>query len=232
MTLLVWLLVLGSLTFGLARANWSYAIWTGVLGIALLLLTVFGFLKGILAGIVWIIFILLALLNVNNVRVKFLSKPMFAYIKKVLPPMSDTERTAIEAGTTWWEAELFRGDPNWGKLLDHRTSELSKEEKAFLDGPVEELCQMLDDWNITNELNDLSPKVWEFLKKNKFFGMIIPKKYGGLEFSAIAHSSVVMKIASRSGTAGVTVMVPNSLGPAELLLHYGTEGQKDYYLPR
>ena len=232
MTLLVWLLVLGSLTFGLARANWSYAIWTGVLGIALLLLTVFGFLKGILAGIVWIIFILLALLNVTNVRVKFLSKPMFAYIKNVLPPMSDTERTAIEAGTAWWEAELFRGDPNWGKLLDHRTSELSKEEKAFLDGPVEELCQMLDDWNITNELNDLSPKVWEFLKKNKFFGMIIPKKYGGLEFSAIAHSSVVMKIASRCGTAGVTVMVPNSLGPAELLLHYGTEGQKDYYLPR
>ena len=146
--------------------------------------------------------------------------------------MSDTERAAIEAGSAWWEAELFRGDPNWGQLLEHKTSELSAEEQAFLDGPVEEFCQMIDDWEITNDLNDLPPKAWKFLKKNKFLGMIIPKKYGGLEFSAIAHSSVVMKISTRSGTAGVTVMVPNSLGPAELLLHYGTEEQKDYYLPR
>ncbi len=146
--------------------------------------------------------------------------------------MSDTERAAIEAGTAWWEAELFRGDPNWEQLLEHKTSELSAEEQAFLDGPVEEFCQMVDDWEITHDLNDLPPKAWKFLKKNKFLGMIIPKKYGGLEFSAIAHSSVVMKISTRSGTAGVTVMVPNSLGPAELLMHYGTEEQKDYYLPR
>ncbi len=232
MTLLIWLLLLGSLTFGLARTSWSYAIWTGVLGGALALLTVFGFLGGIIAGIVWLVFILLALLNVTSLRIKNLSKPMLSYIKKILPPMSDTERDAIEAGTTWWEAELFRGDPNWEKLLSHKTSQLTKEEQAFIDGPVEELCQMLDDWNITNNLNDLPPKVWNYIKKNKFFGMIIPKKYGGLEFSAIAHSSVVMKLSTRSGTAGVTVMVPNSLGPAELLLHYGTEDQKDYYLPR
>ncbi len=146
--------------------------------------------------------------------------------------MSDTERDAIEAGTAWWEAELFRGNPEWGQLLNHQVSELSAEEKAFIDGPVNELCSMIDDWEVTNDLNDLSPQTWEFIKKNKFLGMIIPKKYGGLEFSAIAHSSVVMKISTRSGTAGVSVMVPNSLGPAELLLHYGTEEQKDHYLPR
>ena len=232
MTFLVWLLALGGLTFGLARAKWSYSVWTLVIGGALILLTLFGFLAGLPAWLLWSLFILLALMNVSSLRIKFLSKPMFAYIKRVLPPMSDTERAAIEAGTAWWEAELFRGEPNWEYLLEHKFSELSADEQAFLDGPVEELCQMLDDWEITNNLNDLPDKAWKFLKKNKFFGMIIPKKYGGLEFSAIAHSSVVMKISTRSGTAGVTVMVPNSLGPAELLLHYGTEEQKDYYLPR
>ncbi len=232
MTLLVWLLALGGLAFGLARANWSFSIWTLVLGGALILLTLFGFLGVVAGSIIWALFVLLTLINVSSLRIKFLSKPMFAYVKKVLPPMSDTERAAIEAGTAWWEAELFRGDPNWEQLLEHKTSELSAEEQAFLDGPVEEFCQMVDDWEITHDLNDLPPKAWKFLKKNKFLGMIIPKKYGGLEFSAIAHSSVVMKISTRSGTAGVTVMVPNSLGPAELLMHYGTEEQKDYYLPR
>jgi len=232
MALLVWLLALGGLTVGLARAKWSFPIWTLVLIGALILLTLFGFLGGIAALIIWALFFVVALLNVPSLRIKFLSKPMFGYIKKVLPPMSDTEREAIEAGTAWWEAELFQGDPNWEKLLEHKTSELSAEEQAFLDGPVEEFCQMIDDWEITNDLDDLPPKAWEFLKKNKFLGMIIPKKYAGLEFSAIAHSSVVMKISTRSGTAGVSVMVPNSLGPAELLLHYGTEEQKDHYLPR
>jgi acyl-CoA dehydrogenase len=182
--------------------------------------------------ILWVLFIALALLNVSSLRISFLSKPMLAYVKKILPPMSQTERDAIEAGTAWWEAELFRGNPNWDQLLNHQVSELSSEEQAFLDGPVNELCRMIDDWEVTNELNDLTPETWEFIKKNKFLGMIIPKKYGGLEFSAIAHSAVVMKISTRSGTAGVSVMVPNSLGPGELLLHYGTEEQKNYYLPR
>ncbi len=232
MTLLVWLLALGAFAFGLARAKLPFSIWTIIIGGALILLTISPFLGGVAALVLWTLFIVVALLNVDSLRIKFLSKPMLAYTRKILPPMSDTERAAIEAGTAWWEAELFQGDPDWGKLLDHQTSELSAEEQAFLDGPVEEFCQMLDDWEITNDLNDLPLKAWEFLKKNKFFGMIIPKKYEGLEFSAIAHSSVVMKISTRSGTAGVTVMVPNSLGPAELLLHYGTEEQKDYYLPR
>ena len=192
-----------------------------------------GFLSGVAAWILWLLFIPLRFAKYHKSYVlTMLSKPMLAYVKKVLPPMSQTERDAIEAGTAWWEAELFRGDPEWSQLLNHNVSELSAEEQAFIDGPVDELCSMIDDWEVTNDLNDLSPKTWEFIKKNKFLGMIIPKKYGGLEFSAIAHSTVVMKISTRSGTAGVSVMVPNSLGPAELLLHYGTEEQKEFYLPR
>jgi len=146
--------------------------------------------------------------------------------------MSDTEREALEAGTVWWEAELFNGKPRWDKLQRVPKAQLTAEEQAFLDGPCEQLCRMLDDWEITHERNDLPPKVWQFLKDQGFFGMIIPKQYGGLEFSAIAHSAVVMKVASRSITAGVTVMVPNSLGPAELLMRYGTAAQKSHYLPR
>ena len=232
MTLIVWVLALGGLIFGLARTRWSFSTWTLILGGGLLLLTLFGFLAVFSGIVIWVLFFLLALLNSSDLRIRFVSKPMLAYIQRVLPPMSDTEREAVEAGTAWWEAELFQGDPDWQKLLEHRTSELSAEEQAFLDGPVEEFCRMIDDWEITDNLNDLPPEAWEFLKKNRFFGMIIPKKYGGLEFSAIAHSSVVMKISTRSTSAAVTVMVPNSLGPAELLLHYGTEEQKNYYLSR
>jgi acyl-CoA dehydrogenase len=146
--------------------------------------------------------------------------------------MSDTERAAIEAGSVWWEAELFRGNPDWNLLQGYRLPELSAEEQAFIDGPVEQLCAMLDDWDITHNRMDLPPEVWDFLKQHGFFGMIIPRRYGGLEFSAHGHSCVVTKIAARSISAGVTVMVPNSLGPAELLLHYGTDAQKDHYLPR
>jgi acyl-CoA dehydrogenase len=146
--------------------------------------------------------------------------------------MSETERDAIEAGSVWWESELFRGAPDWQKLHNYPSVKLNDEEQAFVDGPVNELCAMIDDWDITHKRLDLPEQVWTFLKKNGFFGMIIPKKYGGLEFSAYGHSAVVMKLAGRSTSVGVTVMVPNSLGPAELLLHYGTEAQKDHYLPR
>jgi len=232
MTFLVWLIAIGALAFGLARATWSFAVWTIVIGGALLALTLSPFLGGIPAIILWVLFIPLALLNISSLRLSMLSKPMLAYVKRILPPMSQTERDAIEAGTAWWEAELFRGNPEWDQLLKHNVSELTVEEQAYLDGPVDELCAMIDDWEVTNDLNDLSPETWEYIKKNKFLGMIIPKKYGGLEFSAIAHSAVVMKISTRSGAAGVSVMVPNSLGPAELLLHYGTEEQKNHYLPR
>ncbi len=182
---------------------------------------------------VWLIFVLVAaLLNVVPLRRMLLSRPLYGLFRKVLPPMSQTEREALEAGTVWWDGELFSGRPNWQKLLAEPAPALTSEEQAFLDGPVEELCMMLDDWKIYKELRDLPPEVWQFIKDKGFFGMIIPKVYGGLQFSALAHSQVIMKISSRSITAGVTVMVPNSLGPAELLLHYGTQQQKDYYLPR
>ena len=155
-----------------------------------------------------------------------------ALYRRILPDMSQTEREAIDAGTVWWDADLFSGRPDWDKLLAVRAPRLSPEEQAFLDGPVEELCAMCDDWQITHELQDLPPHVWQYIKDKGFLGMIIPKKYGGLEFSALAHSAVVMKLSTRSGTAAISVMVPNSLGPAQLLLHYGTDEQKDYYLPR
>ena len=146
--------------------------------------------------------------------------------------MSQTEREAIDAGTVWWDGDLFSGRPDWDKLLAVPAPKLTPEEQAFVDGPCEELCAMCDDWEITHERQDLPPHVWQFMKDQGFLGMIIPKKYGGLEFSALAHSAVVMKLATRSNAAAVSVMVPNSLGPAELLLHYGTEEQKDHYLPR
>jgi acyl-CoA dehydrogenase len=171
-------------------------------------------------------------LLVRPLRYLLVSRPLLKIFRKTLPKVSQTEQEALDAGTVWWEGELFSGDPNWNTLLAYPKPQLSAEEKAFLDGPVEQLCEMLDEWKITRELHDLPPDVWQFIKDNGFFGMIIPKQYGGHGFSALAHSEVVMKIGSRSGTAAVTVMVPNSLGPAELLLHYGTDEQKNNYLPR
>lgn len=169
---------------------------------------------------------------ITSLRRKVISDPILRMFRRLMPPMSQTEREAIEAGTVWWDAELFSGHPDWEKLLAIPAPALTPEEQAFLDGPVEELCRMLDDWKINEESHDLPPEVWKFIKDRGFFGMIIPKKYDGLEFSALAHSTVVMKVCSKSLVAAVTVMVPNSLGPAELLLRYGTEEQKRYYLPR
>src|SRR6266568_3079518 len=146
--------------------------------------------------------------------------------------MSDTEREALEAGDVWWDADLFTGNPDWSKLLSYAPAVLTDEERAFLNGPVDELCAMLDDWKITFEWRDLPPDVWTFIRRRKFFGMIIPKEYGGLGFSPYAHSEVVRKISSRSLDAAVTVMVPNSLGPGELLMRFGTREQQQQWLPR
>ena len=165
-------------------------------------------------------------------RRALLTGPIFALYKKMLPAMSQTEREALEAGTVWWEGELFSGKPAWGKLLAYPQPKLSAEEQAFLDKECEALCAMANDWNTTQIHHDLPPEVWAYIKEKGFLGMIIPKRYGGLEFSAYAHSAVVQKLSTRCSAAAVSVMVPNSLGPAELLLHYGTEAQKDYYLPR
>ncbi|WP_062203159.1 acyl-CoA dehydrogenase [Aureimonas sp. AU12] len=161
-----------------------------------------------------------------------LTRPIFRWAKTAMPSISQTEEKAIDAGTVWWDGELFSGQPDWDKLLAMAPAKLSAEEQAFLDGPVTELCTMIDEWKIVWEDHDLSPEVWDFLKSRKFFGMIIPKAYGGLGFSNTAHSEVVRKVSSASVVAGVTVMVPNSLGPGELMMHFGTQAQRDHWLPR
>lgn len=165
-------------------------------------------------------------------RRTWITRPLFAWYRTRVPPMSATEREALEAGTVWWDAELFSGRPNWDRLLSAPAYSLTPAEQAFVDGPTEELCAMLDDWRINFEFRDLPPEAWAFIRANRFFGLIIPTTYGGLGFSAQAHSAIVSKLSTRSIAAAVTVMVPNSLGPAELLLHYGTDAQKNHYLPR
>jgi acyl-CoA dehydrogenase len=208
-------------------------LWTLLAAAALLAASLWSAASAAVLVPAWVVFAATALvLNVRPLRRRLISRPLFAIFRQLLPPMSQTEREALEAGSVWWEAELFGGAPRWHRLMAIPPPALSPEEQAFLDGPVEELCRMLDDWDITHTRKDLPPEVWRFIKEKGFWGLIIPKRYGGLEFSAQAHSAVVMKVASRSIVAGVTVMVPNSLGPAELLLHYGTEEQKNYYLPR
>ncbi|MCR8922214.1 acyl-CoA dehydrogenase [Dasania sp. GY-MA-18] len=172
------------------------------------------------------------ILGLPQLRRQFISRPVFLWAGKILPELSSTEREALEAGTVGWDGELFSGDPDWQSFLDTPKPSLSSEEQAFIDGPTEQLCQMLDDWRITHEHKDLPAEVWTFIKEQGFLGMIIPKSYGGLGMSALAHSTVVMKISTRSITAAVTVMVPNSLGPAELLMVYGTDEQRQHYLPR
>lgn len=169
---------------------------------------------------------------IKSLRRLLISNRLFGVFRKVMPRMSSTEREALEAGSVWWEAELFSGKPRWRRLLRQPAPGLSETEQEFLNGPVEDLCLMLDDWEISEKLQDLPQPVWSFIREKRFFSMIIPNEYGGLGFSAQANSAVVMKIASRNVTAAVTVMVPNSLGPGELLLHYGTEDQKNYFLPR
>lgn len=175
---------------------------------------------------------LAVLVSVRPLRRALISRPLFSLYKRILPQMSDTEREALEAGSVWWEGELFRGKPDWSKLMAYPQPKLTAEEQAFMDNEVDQACAMTDDWKVSHELYDLPPDVWQFIKDKGFLGMIIPKKYGGLEFSAYAHSQVVTKLSTRSSALAVSVMVPNSLGPAELLLHYGTEAQKNHYLPR
>lgn len=197
----------------------ALTLWAG-LGVASLLL-------------LWLLFLLIAIpLNVTPLRRQWFTTPALKQFRRIMPTMSRTEREALEAGTVWWEGELFSGRPDWKRLLDLPAPGLSAEEQAFIDGPLDELCRLIEDWRITDELHDLPPEVWRFIKDKGFFGMIIPRQYGGLGFSALAHSTVVMTLSTRSISSAVTVMVPNSLGPAELLLHYGTQAQKDHYLPR
>ena len=165
-------------------------------------------------------------------RMPLITRPLLGFYTKILPPLTETERVALEAGTVGWEGQLFSGKPDWNVLADQPRPTLRPDEQAFLDGPVEELCRMTNDWQITHVDADLSPELWDYIKKNRFFGMIVPKEYGGLGFTALGNHKVIQKLASISAVVSSTVGVPNSLGPAELLMHYGTDEQKQHYLPR
>ncbi|NNC77651.1 MAG: acyl-CoA dehydrogenase [Woeseiaceae bacterium] len=200
-------------------------------GAGLLAYTLFGGWSWWWLLILWVAFGAIVALNMIELRREKLTKPLLAVYKTMLPSMSDTEREALEAGNVWWDGELFSGMPNWDRLMSYPAPQLSEEEQAFVDGPCEELCRMIDEWQIGHELADMPKPVWDYMIEKKFFAMIIPKQYGGLEFSAYANAVVIQKLASRSATASSTVGVPNSLGPAELLLHYGTDEQKQRYLP-
>ncbi|MGY3858394.1 acyl-CoA dehydrogenase FadE [Aeromonas intestinalis] len=225
LTLLGVILVIGAMAY--RRAS----LFTATLATAVAL--VIGTFYGHVPLLVWALFAVVAIpLNLVEFRRNQLTKPLFKIYKSIMPEMSRTEKEAIEAGTTWWEADLFAGNPNWKKLHAIPVATLSAEEQAFMDGPVEDVCRMVNDWEVTHERADLSPEVWQYLKDHKFFAMIIKKKYGGLEFSAYAQSCVLQKLCGASAVLASTVGVPNSLGPGELLQHYGTEEQKDHYLPR
>ncbi len=200
--------------------------------VALLADSLLGSPPGVWKALLWLLLLGLWLLNVRPLRIALISAPFMRTYRRLLPTMSDTEREALEAGTVWWDGELFTGQPDWRKLAAAAPPALTPEEQAFLDGPCDHLCRMLDDFDITHRRADLPPEVWQYLKTQGFFALIIPKRYGGLEFSTYAHSCVLVKVGSRSITCASTVAVPNSLGPAELLVHYGTEEQKNHYLPR
>ena len=233
MTILVFVVLAIALIWVLAYHAVSATVWSVAVAIALIIASATDILSGAAAGMVWLTFLAVAIAaNVKSLRQSLLTVPIFGLYKKVLPQMSQTEQEALEAGTVWWDGDLFSGKPDWNKWLNVPKAKLTEEEQAFIDGPTNELCSMIDEWKTTHELHDLEPKVWQFIKDNGFLGMIIPKEYGGKGFSAYGHSQTVMKISTRSATAAVSVMVPNSLGPGELLMHYGTKEQKDYYLPR
>ncbi len=230
---LIWLIALFFCLTALAYVRAGLLNATLATGVFLLIMSLFSPVHWLFMLLLWAIFLGIAIpLNLVDWRRANVSKPALNWFRKVLPPMSDTEREALDAGTVWWDGELFSGRPDWNQLHRYPKPVLTEEEQAFIDGPVEELCRMANEWQITTAFQNLPDEVWEYIKSNGFFGLIIPKEHGGKGFSAYAHSQIVMKLASRSGDLGSTVMVPNSLGPAELLLHYGTDEQKNHYLPR
>jgi len=232
---MTWLLLLTVLAISLACAFYGTTLlaWTVAVAAGIVLLAATGTVPVLSLVAVAVVFAAIAaVLNVKPWRQQFISAPFLKEFRRMLPEISETEQVALDAGTVGWEGELFAGRPDWKLLKNQPYLELSVEEQAFLDGPVEELCDMLENWEITHRDADLNPETWAFLKKHRFFGMIIPKEYGGLGFSAMAHRAVLQKISSVCAVASSTVAVPNSLGPGELLLHYGTDEQKNRYLPR
>ena len=231
MSTLFWLAILLGAPIALAYGRTRLAPATAVLAALLLVYTIFGDGPFWWNALLWIGLALIASLNLVEFRRNTVTRPLLGIYRGMLPRISQTERDALEAGTVWWEGELFSGSPDWHQLLKLPPPKLSDAEQAFLDGPTDELCGMIDDWEITHELADLSEKTWDFMRRKGFFGLIIPKKYGGLEFTPLACSLILCKVATRSATAASILGVPNSLGPAELLLHYGTEEQRERWLP-
>jgi acyl-CoA dehydrogenase len=225
--------VLALLAFAvLAFRGLGFLAWIAAAGVWLIGWRIVGVESPLLFETTAIVLVALAIVfGVPLVRRQLVSRFVMPRFAKVLPRLGETERIALEAGSVWWDGDLFSGMPDWNKLLAFDVPPLNADERAFLDGPVEELCRRLSDWEVYQQ-RDLPPEIWDFIKRERFFGMIIPKEFGGLGFSAIAHSKVVTRLSSRSITAAVTVMVPNSLGPGELLIHYGTDEQKKRYLPR
>jgi len=230
--LLLWLVVLVIGAAYLTHRRLPPLQILGIIAAYTLLMGIFSSAPGWLLTLIWLVLAAkTALLVLPDWRRKVFTGPIFKWFQRTLPPMSQTEREAIEAGTVWWDGELFSGRPAWNTLLDYPAPKLTDEEQAFIDGPTEQLCAMVSDWQIGQDM-DLPAEAWQFIKEHGFFALIIPKEYGGKGFSAYAHSQVAMKLATRSGDLASTVMVPNSLGPAELLLHYGTDEQRNHYLPR
>ena len=233
MLTILWLVLLVVTFVVLAYTHAAGVAWTLALGALLALGWSALLLPSWLGAALTAVFVIVAVvLNVSTLRRRFVSDRVLGVFRKVLPPMSQTERDAIDSGTVWWDGELFSGRPNWARLLAVPQPKLTVDEQHFLDHEVEELCAMVTDWETTNVYKDLPPHVWQFIKDKGFLGMSIAREYGGLGFSAYAHSEVMTKLSTHSGTIAVTVMVPNSLGPGELLAHYGTEEQKRHYLPR
>ncbi len=233
MSLFIDSLVLLCVICGLGYRRASPMQWVSIITLLLICISLFETWPLWLVATIWVIYgIILLATVVPFTRRLVVSKPLFALFKAQLPAMSDTEKAAIEAGDTWWDKMLFSGHPHWPSVLATPVPTLSAREQAFLDNQVNTLCAMLDEWQISHEEHDLPESVWQYIKQQGFFGLKISEDYGGLGFSELAHSHIIVKIATRSVTAAVTVMVPNSLGPAELLVEYGTPEQKQHYLPR
>ena len=233
MGLVLWLLVVIAGAIALAYVSARGWMWATAIAGALLVAAA----ARIMPALVWLPLLLIVALLTPALLVESLRKQLFTSsilngFRKIVPAMSETEREALEAGTVWWDGDLFSGKPDWSKLLTTPAPKLTAEEQRFLDNETEELCAMIDEWQIVDELHDLTPETWTYIKDKGFLGMIIPKEYGGKGFSAFAHSQIITKLSSRTCAGAVSVMVPNSLGPAELLIHYGTDAQKDYFLPR
>ncbi len=225
-SLIIIIVLLGLLYLGSPLLMFTIACFTG------LLLSIYFSLHGLLITLLGVLALVCLTFLMKPLRRQYISGPFFSMFKKMLPALSDTEREAIDAGTVWWDGQLFSGNPDWKSLIKIEKPRLSKEEQAFIDGPVTELCRMSDAWKINHDWNVIPDHIIDFVRGNGFLAMIIPKEYGGLELSAIAQSEVLIKISNTGAAITYLVAVPNSLGPGELLIKYGTEEQKNYYLPR